>query len=148
VPRLSAVGISGLQAGEDVNMQVAILHGNTGINLVSADSVGVVAALGETAMDGTGAKIGDIWTGAEFVPPAAPVREWGTALDFMKAFTLAEEASIRAAAKNDLTLEVFLARLSAAPYVRSDDQLTIQGMEYLVMQGLITEARKDEILGA
>jgi hypothetical protein len=108
-------------------MQVAILHGNTVINLVSADSVGVVAALGETAMDGTGAKIGDIWTGA---------------------FTLAEEASIRAAAKNDPTLEVFLARLSAAPYVRSDDQLTIQGMEYLVMQGLITEARKDEILGA
>jgi hypothetical protein len=129
-------------------MQVAILHGNTVINLVSADSVVAVVALGESAMDGTGAKIGDTWTGAEFVPPAAPVREWATALDFMKAFTLAEEASIRAAAKTDPTLEVFLARLAAAPYVRSDDSLTIQGMEYLVMQGLITEARKDEILGA
>jgi hypothetical protein len=129
-------------------MQVAILESSLVINLVQAASVEAASVKGFTAVDGTNATIGDRWTGSAFVSPPPPPKTWETPLEFMKEFTLSEEAAIRTAARTDVLLETLLARLAAAHSVQADTPLTIQGMDYLVAQGLISASRKTEILGA
>jgi hypothetical protein len=128
-------------------MEVAILQNNVVVNIVTANSVAAVTALGFTAVNGTGAVIGDTWSGSAFAPPPAPVKEWPNPLDFMREFTLAEEGAIRAAGKTDATVDVLLARLSAAPCVIASDDLLVTGMNYLVAQGLLSAERKAQILG-
>ena len=67
-------------------------------------------------------------------------------IEFLRRFTFAEEVAIRAAAKNDIGIEVFLARLAAARSVSLDHPDTIGGMQYLTGKGLITAGRAAEVL--
>lgn len=69
-----------------------------------------------------------------------------TRLEFRRRFTIEEHVAIETAAETDPTLRVFQKDLEMATSVRLDDPLTVEGMEYLVAQGHLTEARKTEIL--
>ena len=69
-----------------------------------------------------------------------------TRFDYMRRFSLEEEAGIRVAARTDPLIEVILGRLSAAEYVDVTDPETMAGVDYLVGQGLLTAERKAEVL--
>lgn len=73
-------------------------------------------------------------------------REWRTDL-FWRRFTPEEQVSIVSASKEDPRVDNFKLHLSMTPIVQSDDDVTIEGMAYLVLAELLTEARRNEILG-
>jgi len=74
----------------------------------------------------------------------SPAATWST-LDFLLRFTPEERAAARSSAIPEV--QDFLDLLRAAGEVRSDHPLTQQGMGLLVMAGIITAERRDEILG-
>jgi hypothetical protein len=70
-----------------------------------------------------------------------------TSYEFLNRFTAAERASFRLAAETDETVADLEQLLVAAQQIINTDPVTVAGMDYLVTQGLLTEARKLEILG-
>ena len=86
----------------------------------------------------------DSWEYSEGALRKKPVRL--TRLDYMRRFTLVEEAGIRVAARTDPMIEVILGRLSAAEHVDVTDTETMAGVDYLVVNGLLTAERKAEVL--
>lgn len=70
-----------------------------------------------------------------------------TAYQFLTRFTAEERAAFRNAAITDSTVADFQQLAGAAQEVSTDNPVTIAGMEYLVSVGLLTESRKNEILG-
>lgn len=74
------------------------------------------------------------------------VQSW-TAYQFLLRFTAEERAAFRAAALTDPMVADFQQLAQAAQEVINTDPMTIAGMNYLVSVGLITEQRKNEILG-
>jgi hypothetical protein len=71
-----------------------------------------------------------------------------TSYEFLLRFTDVERAGIRAAAQSDSAVADFLMLAQAAQEIINTDAATIQGMDYLVTAGLLTQARADEIIGA
>jgi hypothetical protein len=69
-----------------------------------------------------------------------------TAYQFLNRFTYAERAAYRVAAKTDDIVADFMGLAQAAQEILSDDPMTIQGMDYLVSIGVLTQQRRDEIL--
>ena len=82
------------------------------------------------------------------VPEEIPTerREWPPDL-FWSRFTSEEQIKLVSAAKDDPAIETFRMHLMMTPVVTSDDEVTQKGMAYLVAWGLLTEKRKNEILG-
>lgn len=66
---------------------------------------------------------------------------------FWRRFTPEEQILLISAAKEDPVVESFRMHLMMTPVVQSDDEVTINGMNYLVKTSLLTELRKNEILG-
>ncbi len=81
----------------------------------------------------------------QFDPPVA-IKAVLEPIDLLRRFTFAEEVAIRTAAKADVGIEVFLARLAAAKTVKLDHPDTLAGLQYLKSKGLIEPARAAEIL--
>lgn len=77
-----------------------------------------------------------------------PVRflSW-TAYQFLLRFTAEERAAFRAASLTDPNVADFQQLAQAAQEVISNDPMTVAGMDYLVSVNLLTEQRKNEILG-
>lgn len=73
--------------------------------------------------------------------------EW-TAFEFLMRFTAQEREDIRSLAKSDPILADFLQLSQAAQTISAGNQMTIDGMAYLVTIGILTEQRKQEILNA
>lgn len=74
-----------------------------------------------------------------------PMIETGiTVLEFRQLFTLSELVAIKTS--TDPVIGVFVDDLSVAVRVHLDHPRVLEGMNYLVSQGLITESRKQEIL--
>jgi hypothetical protein len=69
-----------------------------------------------------------------------------TAYQFMLRFTAEERAAFRTAALTDANVADFQQLAQSAQEIRTDDPTTIAGMDYLVSQGLLTQARRDEIM--
>lgn len=67
-------------------------------------------------------------------------------IDFMRRFTMGEEAAIRAAARSDALIDTFLARLLVAKAIYLDHPETAAGINYLVARDLLTFERGAEIL--
>lgn len=84
--------------------------------------------------------VGRFWNGWTFDAP-----HWSS-YNFMLRFTPEERAAVRTAALTDETISDFLFLATAALEVIADDSNTVAGMEYLVTESVITEARKNEIL--
>lgn len=76
-----------------------------------------------------------------------PPQSW-TAYEFLLRFTAGERAAFRAAAITDPQVADFQQLAQAAQEIRSDDPMTIAGMDYLVSVGLLSSERRAEILGA
>ena len=70
-----------------------------------------------------------------------------TAYQFLSRFTPAELDAVRVRSQTDPAMWRFLTFASAAQEVVSDDPVTVQGMDYLVACGIVTSARRDQILG-
>jgi hypothetical protein len=70
-----------------------------------------------------------------------------SSFDFLKRFTSAERAAIRAEAETDDDLADFLMLLECAVEVVNTETTTTDGMDYIVSLALLTRARADEILG-
>jgi hypothetical protein len=83
-----------------------------------------------------------------FTPPpyVPPTISW-TAYEFLNRFTYQERAAYRSAASTDDLVADFMSLAQAAQEVVNTDPMTVAGMNYLVTIGLLTEQRKNEILG-
>lgn len=79
-----------------------------------------------------------------FLPPVQ-TRRW-TAFEFLNRFTPVERAAIRLGSMSDPALADFLMMSQAAQEIVSDDPMTAAGMDYLVSLGILTPARRAEIL--
>lgn len=69
-----------------------------------------------------------------------------TSYQFLLRFTESELEIIRGRAFTDATVWRFLTLAEAAHEIKSDDPMTIAGMDYLVSASILTQARRDEIL--
>ena len=69
-----------------------------------------------------------------------------SALEFFDLFTQSEQLAVLAAEKGDPTVELFFRKLAVAGNVELDHPEVTAGLDALVVAGLITEARKGEIL--
>ena len=74
------------------------------------------------------------------------LRKVWTAYEFLNRFTYSERAAYRQAAKTDDLIADFMSLAQAAQEIISDDPMTVQGMNYLVSVGILTQQRRDEIL--
>lgn len=83
-----------------------------------------------------------------FFGPSAPSEVSWTSYQFLLRFTNQERASIRAASASDDAVADFQQLASAAHEIINTDPITIAGMDYLVSIGVLTQARRDEILTA
>jgi hypothetical protein len=77
-----------------------------------------------------------------------PVSRILSRLEFRNRFTMEEKVSIYTAAATNVSIAVWLDDLASAENVDLDSPLTQQGVQALVTLGLITEARRDQILDA
>ena len=77
------------------------------------------------------------------MPSVSPV--W-TAFEFLLRFTEAEREAFRAAAETDTKVADFMQLCTAASQVEANHPMTIAGMDYLVAEGLLTQARANEVL--
>lgn len=75
------------------------------------------------------------------------LRQIWTSYEFLNRLTASERADIRQRALTDHNVADFLMLATAAQEVLSDDPVTIMGMDYMVMIGVFTQARRNEILG-
>lgn len=84
-----------------------------------------------------------------FLPPepAAPETKI-TRLAFRNRFTLSEKIAVETAAESDAAIRVMLKDQEAATYIDLSRQDTIDGVNYLASQNLITAARAEEVLTA
>lgn len=78
--------------------------------------------------------------------PTRPAPKW-TAFQFLLRFTEAERAAFRAAAATDAAVADFMLLCGAASEIESTHPMTVDGMDYLVSAGLLTQARADEVMG-
>ena len=101
--------------------------------------------IAESSYEIQGNSVDQIWTVRN--KTADELRKVWTAYEFLNRFTYAERAAYRQAAKTDDLVADFMSLAQAAQEIISDDLTTIQGMNYLVSVGLLTQQRRDEILG-
>ena len=78
--------------------------------------------------------------------PAERRKAW-TALEFLSRFESSEMAAVEIARANDQIVQSFYRAALAAQEVVNDDPRTVAGMDYLVSIGILTNARRDAILG-
>ena len=89
---------------------------------------------------GSKAAVGRYWNGWTFDAP-----KW-TSYEFLRRFTSSERDAIRTASLSDGAVADLLMFLQTATEVVADDTTTDVGMAYLVHLGILTEARKTELL--
>lgn len=127
------------------NKVVLVLDSPT-LNLTPPDCIAI------ELMDGETCNSGDSYSengSPRFVaPPLQPVRKTWTAYQFLLRFTAGERAALRAAAITDPQVADFQQLAQAAQEIRSDDPMTLAGMDYLVSVGLLSSERRAEILSA
>lgn len=77
---------------------------------------------------------------------ADELRKVWTSFEFLSRFTPSERGAIRTGSISDPALADFLMMSQAAQEIVSDDPMTAAGMDYLVSLGILTPARRAEIL--
>lgn len=78
----------------------------------------------------------------EIIPP----KTMFTSLEFRDLFTINEQLSIRESQLVDMEVGLVYDMMLSAQNIDISDQRTIQGMDLLVVKGLITNERRNEIL--
>ena len=82
----------------------------------------------------------------EQAQPMPDRREWHP-YDFWQRFNSVEQAALIEASRTDFNIENFRMQLLMISRIISDNPVTVAGMAYLVTAGLISEDRKNEIMG-
>lgn len=77
---------------------------------------------------------------------AIPVPKTWTPLEFKELFTPDERKKLRQLAKTDDLAEDWLDLLNAAQLVRLDDERTTNGLKYMVLKGVLSQTRVNEII--
>ena len=98
----------------------------------------------EPSFEITPTAVVQIWTVRNKTPDE--LRKIWTAYEFLTKFTYTERAAYRNAAKTDDLVADFMGLAQAANEIISDNPVVIQGMDYLVSIGVLTQARRNEIL--
>ena len=80
-------------------------------------------------------------------PPPAPPKNF-TSLEFLDLFTDAEQLAVVSAAMASAQVKLWYDRMLAASFVSLSDPRTSAGLQALVTESLITQARMDAILVA
>lgn len=83
------------------------------------------------------------------IRPLTPdeLRKTWTSYEFLTRFTDTERKRVWARAKQDDDVADFLMLAQSANEIISDDPVAIAGMDMLVSKNILTQARRDEILG-
>ena len=89
----------------------------------------------------------DAITIPRFTGTPTPFPKTYTAYQFLLRFTAEERAAFRSASLTDSVVADFQELATAAHEIDTTNPMTIQGMNYLVSVGLLTEQRKQEVLG-
>ena len=79
-------------------------------------------------------------------PPPQQIDFSFTSFEFLSRFTAEERSEIRAAAQVDDIIADFLMLAQSAQEIRTVHPMTMDGMTYLMNYGIITDARRKEIL--
>lgn len=132
-------------------MRYAVVSGTTVINVIEWDSLsGWTPPVGTQLVPLSNEPCEP---GATYAPGSTPrfilpprVYRW-TAYQFLNRFTDSELMAVRARSQTDAATWKFLTFATAAQEVVSNDPMTVAGMDYLVSIGIITAARRSEILG-
>jgi hypothetical protein len=128
------------------NNKVVLVLDSPTLNLMPINCIAI------ELMDGERCNSGDSYSetsSPRFISPEPqPVHRQWTAYEFLLRFTAGERAAFRAAAITDPQVADFQQLAQAAQEIRSDDPMTIAGMDYLVSVGLLSSERRAEILGA
>jgi hypothetical protein len=120
-------------------MSYAILDiNNVVVELVAHKPSDSVRSVKSTPNDGCA--VGRVWNGWSF-----DAKRW-TAYVFLRRFTVGERDAIRVAAANDGAVADLMMFLQTATEVVADDDTTAVGMDYLVHLGILTPARRAELL--
>jgi hypothetical protein len=113
---------------------------------VTVDAPAVTdAQVAESSWQVNASSVDQVWSVRD--KTADELRKSWTAYQFLLRFTAAERAAFRASALTDANVADFQQLAQAAQEVVNDDPMTVAGMNYLVSVGLLTEQRKQEILG-
>lgn len=75
-----------------------------------------------------------------------PKQKEYTSYQFRELFTLEEKIALYQASETDIVLKIFREDLITTDLVNVEYKSTIQGMQYLVSKGIITQERYDEIM--
>jgi hypothetical protein len=140
-----------------VDLDPAIRAGWVAAGNPKADAFLPVAETSPPAYDEATEALVEVWSivaGVEAIRTYAvrpltadELRKVWTTLDFLGRFTDAEMNSIEIGRENDEIVRSFYRAAMAAQEIVSDDPRTVAGMNYLVSVGILTQARRDEILG-
>lgn len=91
--------------------------------------------------------------GAIYTPESMPrfvlppvIHVW-TAFQFLNRFTDSELMDIQSRSVSDPIMWKFLTFATAAQEVISNDPVTVAGMDYLVLTGVLSQTRRNQILG-
>lgn len=77
---------------------------------------------------------------------ARPKRKILTRYEFRSLFSLQEQIAITTAAKTDVMVEVFMESMRVAQEIDLEYPETVQGLDYLVTEGLIPDQKRIDIL--
>ena len=129
-------------------MTIWIIHDSNGNIVSNGRLTPEQEALGLSEKEVADVSIGDyVWdsTLVDYVPVSQNIKY--SPLKFLQLFTLTERAAIRTLAKTDVIVEVFLSTLNIVSEVELSHPVTLQALGYMVLQGLITQERANEIRG-
>lgn len=136
-----------------MKLRYALIAGNRVVNVVMLTAEEAAAAItGYDAVIQTEAA-GPGWSWSEgggFVAPDpsiySPRIRWWSKVNFWLLFTGAERRAIHAARNTDAVLNDYMYIFELRPEIDRDDSGIVVFLNHLVTQGLITLARKREIL--
>jgi hypothetical protein len=83
---------------------------------------------------------------AHITPPPLPPKTQFTSLEFLDRFTEAEQIAVVTATLANAQVKLWYDKMLAASFVDLEDPRTEGGLNALVLSGLITQSRKNEIL--
>jgi len=132
-------------------MRIALVDTNKVVNIIAADDLGLVpfSYVAVPLEESEPCEIGQSYDEAanpRFFGDVPRPQSW-TAYEFLLRLTAAERAAFRAAAATDAQVADFQQLAQAAQEIRSDDPMTLAGMDYLVSVALLSSERRAEILG-
>lgn len=82
-----------------------------------------------------------------YIAVERPKQKEFSAYQFRELFTLEEKIALYQVSETDIILKIFREDLMTTDLVNLEYKSTLQGMQYLVQKGILTQERYDEIMG-